>query len=108
MTIAMRKGPTPLASLAGVVSHYCFTTLTRFPVTETYDVIFAPHCPKDEADNDDQDPKSLKYRQATMIYEECIIPKLLKQNQEMIRFDKDVLKLHNPLIRRSLSSTDTI
>ena len=30
-----------------------------------------------------------------MIYEECIIPKLIKQNQEMIRFAKDVLKLSN-------------
>ena len=101
MNIAMRKGPNPLASLAGIVSDHCFTTLTRFPVTETYDIIFAPHCPEDEAENDDpddevnKDPKSLKYRQATMIYEECIIPKVLKQTQDMIRFAKDVLKLPN-------------
>jgi hypothetical protein len=100
MNIAMRKGPNPLASLVGVVSDHCFTNLTRFPVTETYDLIFAPHCPEDEADNDDPDhevnqEKSLKYRQATMIYEECIIPKVLKQTQEMIRHAKDVLKLPN-------------
>jgi hypothetical protein len=100
INIAMRKGPRSLASCVGIVSDHSFTSFTRFPVTETYDIIFAPHCPEDEAgnqDNNDADEEvckdSLKYRQATIIYEECIIPKLLKQNKETIRFVKDVLKL---------------
>jgi hypothetical protein len=91
--LALGKG---LVTCTAIVSDSTFDTLTRFPITPWYDIIFTPHSPEDEKQQDEfenVDRLSLKYRQSKMLYDECSIPKCLSFAQEKMDFAKHVLKL---------------
>jgi len=92
-----------LVTCTGIVSDSTFDTLTRFPVTPWYDIIYTPHSPEDEKLQDEYenvDRLSLKYRQSKMLYDECSIPKCLAFAQEKMDFAKHVLKLPDDEVQK--------
>jgi hypothetical protein len=102
INLGVVRGPEPLITCTAIVSDTEFTSLRRFPITPSYDIIFSPHSPDDEKidhEFESQDQGTLKYRQSKMLYDECVMPKVMSRGQAMMDFAKEVLNLPDAAVQ---------
>jgi hypothetical protein len=102
INLGVARGPQALITCTAIVSDKEFSSLKRFQITPSYDIIFSPHSPDDEKidhEFENVDQLTLKYRQSKMLYDECILPKVMLHGQAMMDFAKDVLHLADAVVQ---------
>jgi hypothetical protein len=81
VNINMAPGPDALVGGVGMIFDHVIKEIVVISLTATVDVIFAPYCAKDEeallSQQQEQERDSLDARVNHVLYEKCIIPKIL-------------------------------
>lgn len=94
VNINMAPGPEALVGGVGMIFDHVIKEITVISLTATVDIIFAPYCAKDEEapplpQEQEQERDSLDARVNHVLYEKCIIPKILMRMERYKQWARD-------------------
>jgi hypothetical protein len=90
VNINMAGGAEALVGGTALICDHVIKEITRIPLTPTVDVMFAPYCAADEASGPAaqnlEGQESLDVRINYVLYNECIIPKILLRMERLMQW----------------------
>ena len=93
VNINMAPGPEALVSGVGMIFDHVIKEINVISLTATVDIIFAPYCAKDEEaplpQEQEQERDSLDARVNNVLYEKCIIPRILMRMERYKQWARD-------------------